>query len=181
MCSRCRRIATQYSTVDQCVGEGTRLEYRPSRLKSALEHGLDPLGHQGKHTAAEQDRDSQILDWIKRNAEGGTAVTRREITDYCTGQFQVPITRGWVNSFVLRYPDKLIQAKSSPQEEQRFQGARVFLECPVQNLNRHIQGFTVGQSFNTDEVGISDWEDRKVGKVVVPATMRVVTRHQGIS
>jgi hypothetical protein len=48
-------------------------------------------------------------------------VTRQEIKDYCTSQFQVPIARGWVNSFVLRDTDEIIQAKSSRQEEQRLQ------------------------------------------------------------
>jgi transposase len=82
----------------------------------ALEHGLDPPGHRGKQTALEQDREQQFLDWTKQTAESGTPVTRKEIKNYCTSQFQVPITRGWVNSFVLHCPDEFIQAKSFPQE-----------------------------------------------------------------
>jgi hypothetical protein len=63
-------------------------------VKSALEHGLDPHGHRGTHTALEQDREQQILDWIKQNTEGSTSVVRKKIKNYCTRQFQVPITRG---------------------------------------------------------------------------------------
>jgi hypothetical protein len=35
--------------------------------------------------------------------------------------------------------------------------------------------------FNLDKVGISDWEDRKTRKVVVPATMEGHTIHHGVS
>jgi hypothetical protein len=55
--SQNHRIATQYSTVDQCVGEGIRIECPRSRVKSALEHGLDRKEHRRKHTDLEQDRE----------------------------------------------------------------------------------------------------------------------------
>jgi transposase len=60
-------------------------------VKSTLEHGLNPPGHQGKHTALEQDREQQILDWIKQHAESGMPVTRKEIKDYCTSQFNFKV------------------------------------------------------------------------------------------
>jgi hypothetical protein len=69
-------------------------------MKSALEHGLDPSGHRGKHTGLEQNRERQILDRIKQNAEGSPPVTKKEIKYYSTSEFQVPITCGRVNSFV---------------------------------------------------------------------------------
>jgi hypothetical protein len=88
------KIAPQYSTVDQCVGEGIRIQCPRSRVKSALEHRLDPPRHRAKQTTPEQDREQQILDWIKHNAEGRMPVTRKEIKDSCTSQFQAAITRG---------------------------------------------------------------------------------------
>jgi hypothetical protein len=57
----------------------------------------------------------------------------------------------------------------------------MFLERTVENLIGHIQGCTVEPVFNLDEVGISDSEDRKTRKLIVPATMRSETIHHGIS
>jgi hypothetical protein len=57
-----------------------------------------------------------------------------EIKDYCTDQLKVPITRGWVNSFVLRHLDKIIKTKSVPQEQQRLQIPRMFLERTEQSM-----------------------------------------------
>jgi hypothetical protein len=78
LCSGYRRLAAQYSTVDQWVGEGIRIECSRSRAKSALEYELDSPGHQGKQTALKQDREQQILDWIKQKDEGSTPVTRKK-------------------------------------------------------------------------------------------------------
>jgi hypothetical protein len=52
----------------------------------------------------------------------------------------------------------------------------------VQDLNEHehVQGGTAELVFHLDEMGISDWEDRKTKKVVVSATMRSQTIHCGI-
>jgi hypothetical protein len=36
--------------------------------------------------ALQQDRESQVLDWIKPNVESSTSVTTKEIKDYCTSQ-----------------------------------------------------------------------------------------------
>jgi hypothetical protein len=116
-------------------------------VKSALERGLDPRGHRWEHTALEQDREQQILDWIKQNREGRTQHASYEKRTQGILQeliqFQVPITRGWINSLVLRCPDEIIQAKF-PQEEQRLQVRRMFLERTMQNLNEYeyVQGRT---------------------------------------
>jgi hypothetical protein len=52
-------------------------------MKSALEHGLDPPAHRGKHTAFEQDRERQILDWIQQDAEGSTPGAKK-MKNCCT-------------------------------------------------------------------------------------------------
>jgi hypothetical protein len=67
-------------------------------VKSPLEHRLDTPGHRGKQTAVEQDREQQKLDWIKENAEGSTPVTRKEIKDDCTSQFNFKFSSRWAGS-----------------------------------------------------------------------------------
>jgi hypothetical protein len=108
--------------------------------QSALAHGLEPPGERAKHPALEADREQQILDWIQQKAEQRTPVRKTEINDYCTIQLKVPITRDWANSFVLRHSDQIFNTKSTPQEQQRVQVPRMFLERTVQNLKEHVQG-----------------------------------------
>jgi hypothetical protein len=47
----------------------------------------------------------------------------------------------------------------------------IVLERTIQDLNEHGHGRVADLALNLDEVGISDWEDRKTRRVVVPATM----------
>jgi hypothetical protein len=128
---------------------------------------LKPSGERGKHSALGASREQQILDWIEQKAEQSTPVGKTEIKDYCTTQLIVLITRGWVNSFVLRHSDQIFTTKSTPQEQQRLQVSRMFLERTEQNLKEHIQGCVAELVFNLDEVGISDWEDRKTKTVIL--------------
>jgi hypothetical protein len=109
-----------------------------SRVQVALAHGLDEPGQRGKHAALDSHREQKILDWIQQNAEQDTPITKTEIMDHCTAEFKIKFTRGWVNSFVLRHSDDVIQTKSAPQEDQRLQVPRAFLERTVKDLHDHV-------------------------------------------
>jgi hypothetical protein len=65
-----------------------------SRVQAALAHGMDEPGQRAKPIALDQDREQQILDWIRQNAEQDTSVTRGEIMDYSTSQFKMKYDRG---------------------------------------------------------------------------------------
>jgi hypothetical protein len=57
----------------------------------------------------------------------------------------------------------------------------VFLERIIQDLHEYVQGCVAELVFNLDEVGISDWEDRKTQKVIALAAMLGQTIHPGVS
>jgi hypothetical protein len=77
--------------------------------------------------------------------------------DCCTSQFKIKSTRGWVNSFVVRPSDEVIQTRNCPQEEERLQIPRVFLERIIQSLHNYIQGCVADLMFNLDDVDIMDY------------------------
>jgi type II secretory pathway component PulJ len=141
---------------------------------------MDPPGHHGKHTTLDDARESQILDWAKQNVEQQTSATKGEIRDYCTAPVQIPVTRGWATSFVLRHSGAVIQIESTSQDEQHLRVSRAFLERTIQHLNEHPQGGVADLVVNVDEIGIADWEGRKTRKVVVPATMDGHTLHHSV-
>jgi hypothetical protein len=62
-----------------------------------------------------------------------------------------------------------------------FPISQAFLHRTVQDLKEYVQGWTTEPVFNLDEVGISDWEDRKTRNIAVPAAMLSQTIHHGIS
>jgi hypothetical protein len=106
-------IAEFQSNIPISINALTRAFNRPwSRVKSALDQQLDLPGYRGKHIALDPDHGQQILEWIRQKAERSTPFPKAEIKDYCISQFQIPNILGWINSFVLRHADDIIQTKS---------------------------------------------------------------------
>jgi RecJ-like exonuclease len=57
----------------------------------------------------------------------------------------------------------------------------VLVERTIQDVHDYVQGCVAELVLNLDEVGISDWEDHKTTKVIVPAAMLGRTIHYGAS
>jgi hypothetical protein len=119
----------------------------------------------------------QILAWIQHQAEKSQPSTRTDIVHYCSGKFGKVVTRRWVDSFLIRHKDDAVEAISKPQEDAHLQIPREFLPGPISGMEEAVQGCIRDLVFNLDEVGVSEWEDCKSKKVVVPPAMSSQTIH----
>jgi hypothetical protein len=54
-----------------------------TRVKAALDNGLNDPKVRGRHFAFDDDSEVQILDWIQRQAENYAPVTRTDLKHYC--------------------------------------------------------------------------------------------------
>jgi hypothetical protein len=70
--------------------------------------------------------------------------------------------------------------KSSPQDNQRLEVLRAFLEAAIEGIKTHVQNSCADLVFNLDEIGMSEWEDRVEGKVIIPSAMREQKIFHGI-
>jgi hypothetical protein len=86
-----------------------------------------------------------------------------------------------VDSFLLRHSEELNETTSSPQENTRLEVPREFLRKTLRRMKDAVKGCVRDLVFNLDEVGVSDWEDRKSKRVVVPAALNGQTIHHGIN
>jgi hypothetical protein len=139
----------------------------------------DPPGR-GRHYALETGVEQELIDWIANKAGNNTAVNKTELLHECNERFGKTITRGWVDSFIKRHPDQLFETKSIPQENPRLEVPRVFLEAAIEGFRDHVHHSCAELVFNLDEIGISEWEDRAVRRVIVPSAMRGQTIFHGI-
>jgi hypothetical protein len=80
--------------------------------------------------------------------------------------------KGWVGSFLSRHAAEFFETKSFPQENQRLEVPRVFLEAAIEGIRTHVQNACADLVFDLDEIGGSEWEDRIERKVIVPSAMR---------
>jgi hypothetical protein len=152
-----------------------------SAVYSALANGLSPPKSGGRHLAVDAESDPNISAWIKKQAEKNAAVTRTDIKNYCHEVCRLEVSRGWVDSFILRHSAELTQKKSSLQEHPRLQVPRIFLGKTIRTMHETLQGCQVDLLFNLEEFEISDWEDRKPKKVVAPISVAAHNIHHRIS
>jgi hypothetical protein len=81
----------------------------------------------------------------------------------------------------MSHLDELCKTKSTPQEAQRVEVPRCFLNETVQYINEFVNGLPTKLIFNLDEVGISEWEDRISKSVIVPKSMTTQKIHRKIN
>jgi hypothetical protein len=74
----------------------------------------------------------------------------------CIERFGKSITRGWVNSFLIRHGDELFETKNVPHENLRLEVLRDFLEAAIETFLDHVHNVCAELIFNLDEIGISE-------------------------
>jgi hypothetical protein len=75
----------------------------------------------------------------------------------------------------------LAETKSTPQEDARLEVTRIFLNETVRGRGEYVQGMKAELVFNLDEVGVSEWEDCRDKKVVIPRALSGQTIHHHAS
>jgi hypothetical protein len=140
----------------------------------------DPQGRD-RHSAFDDASEIEILEWIQNQAEKFNPITQTDLIHYCQVKYSCSISRGWVNSFVLRHREDLREVKSTQQEHPRLEVPREFLDESTRCLRENVHEMKVELVFNLHEVSMSEWKDRKEKKVIVPITMDDQTIHQGAS
>jgi hypothetical protein len=151
------------------------------RVTQALAHGLEPPENRGRHPAWDDDIERRLLLWIQENAAKNSAVTGRDVREHIAMRYHQSVIRGWVNSFLRRHLEDLCRVNSVSQETQRLEVPRCFLEETIRCLHEYVKGLCTELVLNLDEVGISDWEDRKSKKVIVPQSMSGQTIHHKVN
>lgn len=125
----------------------------------------------GRHLAFDENTENQILDEIIRRSNIGQSITQGEILTYIKENHDKSVMKGWLNQFYLRHRDKIKKARSFPQEDLRMSVPRAYLKQHIINMHKHLEGRFSELTFNLDEVGSSEWEDRKPKKVFVDANL----------
>jgi hypothetical protein len=79
-----------------------------------------------------------------------------------------------------RLTTHLFEMTGRVQENLRLEIFRAFLDIRGERLRHLVQACCADETFNLDEVGISEWKDRFARKVIVPVWMSGQTIHHGV-
>jgi hypothetical protein len=121
--------------------------------------------------AIEDDREVDLVAHLVEAFRAGKGMTREELLQMVRQHYDRALMDGWVKAFIGPHLDALKTCRPLPQEDTRLTVSKVELEEHIQTMKVkvHVAGKFSELVFNLDELGSTDWEDRKVKKVIVPA------------
>jgi hypothetical protein len=69
-------------------------------------HAVTEPPARGRHHEFSPDREAEIVEWPAKKAANNTAVNRTELLNECIERFGKSVTRGWIDSFLIRHADE---------------------------------------------------------------------------
>ena len=146
-------------------------DMNPKTVRKNLREGIQDMKPPGRHHAFDNETENIIIQEINSRFQANKPMTQVQLINFISKKFQKNVTKGWVNSFIGRHINELQKCHSSPQEDNRLCIPREYLEQHIMNLKEFLQGKCAELIFNLDEVGLSEWEERKIRKVIVPKSV----------
>ena len=136
-------------------------------IRRSLNAGLDEILSPGRHIELPENVEDEIVQKILKEENDGTPMKPKEVVLFASELADLPLTKGWLQTFLLRKSEEIQRSVSYPQNQNRVFIPRVYFTNHFHTMNVYITGKASELVFNLDEVGISPWEDKKVRKVIV--------------
>ena len=125
----------------------------------------------GRPKIFDDDEEGQILKYIFDMADKNKFVTKQELLHYIREQFHQEVTKGWLSGFFGRNVSQIGFTKAIPQDNTRLSVPRIFLDEHIENIKKYVVGKAAELVFNIDEMGSSEWEDKKIKTVIAPRNL----------
>jgi hypothetical protein len=78
-------------------------------VRIALANGLGSPKVRGRDLAIDEGSEAEILERIKAQAEKFNRATRMDLHQHCQAKYSIAISRGWIDSFILRHRSELVK------------------------------------------------------------------------
>jgi hypothetical protein len=88
---------------------------------------------------------------------------------FCGTELWQILMYGWLRTFIDRHRSQVTRAIVHPQEHVRLQVPRCWLDRYIQLIKNYIPQIPAELISNIDEISLSDWEERKEKKVLIPS------------
>jgi hypothetical protein len=154
-----------YQTTPSNISLARAFEVQYTVVTRALKHSYTMPDIHAKARLLSPAEQDAIIQWITFNSQKGKHTTRWQILSYATETFKKPLSRGWVNSFLLRDKSDLCETQSQSQAESRPRVPREFLVRTLDALRTHVHGHFCDLVSTLDEMGVPEWKDKKSKKL----------------
>jgi hypothetical protein len=155
MCS-VRRLGLIRPTSEKCVRKP-----KPPYRSATLNEG---------QTAA-------VVDFIENGHRTRNCVTQRDVLGFIETNFQKCLSYRWMASFLKEHAKLVCRSVVRPQENVKLKVPREYLDQYIRLTKEYVPLVLMELLFNTDESGLSDWEECKPKCVLMPTEARETTLH----
>lgn len=154
-------------------------QVNPCTVTKALQNSDVEEHNIGRPLKLEEDKEIDIVNYIKSSAEQGEPKTRKDIINYIHEELEIECSDGWFTYFLRRHPE-LIQKEAVPQEDKRLFIPKSEVSAHILNLMETLHNKYAELVFNVDEMGSSDWSDKKIKSVIVPSAFADIDVHYAV-
>jgi hypothetical protein len=157
------------------VGHVKRLRFMARKRAKA-----DPP-RMGRPPIRPEDQEHELVQVILEPVTNGKCLRRGEVLDEVERRDGKALTYGRIKAFLARDSTQIIDVTIYPQERLHLQIPRLFLDDYIEWMRQDIIGMNPRLVENIDEIGWSDWEDRKRYRGIVPAELASEPVHIGVT
>lgn len=117
-------------------------------------------------------QEQMIIDQIVSKRNTFDFMTPNQILTFTEEKTGKSVTRGFLNSFVYRHRDVILSIEIDPQDATRLTVPRKYLMEFLDLVEKLILIVPAALTYNIDETGLSDWEERKKKTVIIPKELK---------
>lgn len=144
------------------------LNVKPQSITKALHRFYADKKMIGRPRKLTEEQELQIIQKINEAFNNHDSLTPKEILEFCRVQLNEDFTEGWLQKFIARHQNEIQRDISYPQEDLRLYITIEQCQKYLEVLKNEVDGKYAELIYNADEVGCSQWMDKKCKKVIVP-------------
>jgi hypothetical protein len=146
-----------------------------------MRQGLQQPGLLGRHNGIDKESEQTLVAMLLEAFRAAAPMNKKQLLQIVHGRYRTRARRVFVNAFIGRHLDALQTCRSIAQEDTRLAVPRSPLEEHLHILQVHLAGKCAEVVFNLDELGSTDWQDRKIKKVIAPAAVSKEDAYHSVS
>jgi hypothetical protein len=148
------------------------------KILSRASKNRSKIGHPRHLT---ENDEKSILDHITKTAALGGYSSKKALRDYVHEKFHIQCTNGWVHSFLSRNSENLRVERIHPRDDLRCTVPYTHIMKYFTMVQENVSGTSAELVINIDEMGSSEWANKKIKKVIVPNSLDLRDLHYPVN
>jgi hypothetical protein len=137
-------------------------------IQRALLYNPEDSNPPGLHNALDTETESALIAMLLNTFQCDHPMNNKELLKAVREKYNSELIKSWIHSFIGRHLDVLQECRSFFLEDARLTVLRKQLQKHIDMMKTVMASKYSQLVFNPDEIDASEWEDRKLKKIIAP-------------